>query len=507
VRLGPYEILAPARRGSRLALIAVAAMMACASVDNHFAPSLAVEEASYSEAYKGPRPISARQALRSALQSLEQRGVTDVRICRIHWIVAGYGAAIVQATGRWQKDAVTFNAFAVAIADGTEVRHGHAGGDELWVIARGVDQHGAETYYDSAANPTIQLYSEIAKDPDEGFVFEVVSREELAALPSKCSAGAIARWPLREQLVREQSTVLPADAQVFAFAEVYRGDEAMLLACATMSETLVPFAATFEKKNEGWSLQQRFARESEIDAMLHAPEAKIVRRQAGLPLDSLPRFFASMLSDRAPKFREALERHDFEQCAAIAEEMLTGFTVDNAQTVLSALGNPAPASKVTLLMTKQQEDGRLLATFAVDDKYGPSTSRYFLAKEGKGWVIEERYSGPATRTLSRMQDIAVAMESYQVDHDERYPQAASLEELRQMLQPKYMPAVPLTDAWRTPIRFEVSEDRKRYRLISAGADRKFNPESWAVANEELTDFAEDAVFEKGAFVRMWRTSD
>jgi len=473
-------------------LVAVVAFLACASRDDHFAASLELKEAVYPEAWQGPKPISARQALRSALQSLEQRGVTDVRICRINWIVAGYGAAIVQATGCWQKDAVSFNAFAVAIADGTEVQHGHAGGDELWVIARGVDKKGAETYYDSAGSPTIQYYSEIAKDPNEGFMFEVVSREELAALPFQCSAVAqqlrrdmvklcndlkaaydagdrakvlshfqqtpteaeysmlgqlrfwempikeiqteegvirvtftmdpqsdspaqfltldfvraadgkltvkssatpqqhespaalarelqsrakIERWPLLEQLVCELTTVLPADAQVFAFAEIYRGDEAMLLACASISDSLTPSTARFERKDGAWSLQGRFARESEIDAMLHAPEVKIVRRQAGLPLD------------------------------------------------------------------------------------------------------------------------------------EQYPQAESLEELRRLLQPRYMPAVPLTDAWRTPIRFEVSKDRKGYRLISAGADRKFNPESWAVANQELTDFAEDAVFEYGAFVRMWRTSD
>ncbi|HEY3057016.1 MAG TPA: hypothetical protein VGK31_13910, partial [Thermoanaerobaculia bacterium] len=69
-------------------------VVSCASLDTHLAPDLVIEEASYPETYAGPKPITARQALRSALHSLQHRGVRDIRLCHIHWVVAGIGAAI-----------------------------------------------------------------------------------------------------------------------------------------------------------------------------------------------------------------------------------------------------------------------------------------------------------------------------------------------------------------------------------------------------------------------------
>lgn len=166
-----------------LALVA----FACASLDSHLAPGLVIKEASYPEG-SSFHPISAKTTLRSAVQSLEKRGVADVRICEMNWIVAGYGAAIIQAIGRWEQSGVKFDAFALAIADGTEERS--PGGKALWVIAHGKDRNGVENWYDSRGEgPAIQPYAEIAKDPDEGFMFEVVSREELIELPAKCTGG------------------------------------------------------------------------------------------------------------------------------------------------------------------------------------------------------------------------------------------------------------------------------------------------------------------------------
>ena len=171
-----------------LALAAVIALFACASLDNHVAPGREVTEARYPEHHLGPEPISAKTALRSAVHTLENRGIADFRLCRINWIVAGYGAAIIQATGRWEQNGVKFDAFGIAIADGTD--KGHPGGKTLWVIAHGKDQSGIENWYNPGGEgPAIQPYAEIAKDPDEGFMFEVVSREELIELPAKCGRG------------------------------------------------------------------------------------------------------------------------------------------------------------------------------------------------------------------------------------------------------------------------------------------------------------------------------
>lgn len=65
-------------------------------------------------------PITSRVAKQSAIRSLEQRGVRDVRLCSIDWIVAGVGAVLIYATGRWDLEEVHFEAFFVAIHDGTE---------------------------------------------------------------------------------------------------------------------------------------------------------------------------------------------------------------------------------------------------------------------------------------------------------------------------------------------------------------------------------------------------
>ncbi|MGZ5476876.1 MAG: hypothetical protein ACXW29_11890 [Thermoanaerobaculia bacterium] len=163
------------------------AAVSCSSLSSHFVPSLEIEEARYPDAYAGPKPITARDAFRSALQSLERRGGRDIRFCQIRWQAAGTGAAIVLATGRLEKDGVVFNAFAVGIHDGTDAKYGLTGGKEYLMIARGTAANGAETYYD---NGRILPYTEIAGDPDLELMFEEVTREELMDLPAKCGTSA-----------------------------------------------------------------------------------------------------------------------------------------------------------------------------------------------------------------------------------------------------------------------------------------------------------------------------
>ncbi|MDQ3280533.1 MAG: energy transducer TonB [Acidobacteriota bacterium] len=53
------------------------------------------------------------------------------------------------------------------------------------------------------------------------------------------------------------------------------------------------------------------------------------------------------------------------------------------------------------------------------------------------------------------------------------------------------------DAWGTPLRIERTGDK--YRIVSAGADRNFEPSSWG--REPVQNFNEDIVFNNGAFTR------
>jgi len=145
-----------------------------------------VREASYPENWQPPMPITARVAMLSAIRSLEQRGVRDVRLCSIDWIAAPVGAALIYATGRWDLEGVHFEAFFVAIHDGTEAQYGHYGGDVYLVNARGFDRAGNETYYDTGGEggPRLKRYADF--DTDDELMFESVSPETLKALPKTC---------------------------------------------------------------------------------------------------------------------------------------------------------------------------------------------------------------------------------------------------------------------------------------------------------------------------------
>jgi hypothetical protein len=131
-------------------------------------------------------PITARVAMLSAIRSLEQRGVRDVRLCSIDWMVAGVGAALIYATGRWDLEGVHFETFFVSIHDGTEAKYGHLGGDEHFMLARGFDRAGHETYYyTGGTTPRTLRYADF--DTDDDLMFEsLASRETLQNLRQTC---------------------------------------------------------------------------------------------------------------------------------------------------------------------------------------------------------------------------------------------------------------------------------------------------------------------------------
>ena len=175
--------------GCRRRLFVLAfAVAACRTSDPQLAPGVTVEEAVYPEHTALPKPISSRVALRAAAAALERRGVRGVRICHVDWIAAPFGAAIVQATGRWEAREGRFNAFAISIYDGTEARYGHRGGDEHFVVALGADVSGAEILYDSArvSGPQFFRYQDIDDVTERELMFEFVSRETLEELPRTC---------------------------------------------------------------------------------------------------------------------------------------------------------------------------------------------------------------------------------------------------------------------------------------------------------------------------------
>lgn len=63
------------------------------------------------------------------------------------------------------------------------------------------------------------------------------------------------------------------------------------------------------------------------------------------------------------------------------------------------------------------------------------------------------------------------------------------------------------DAWGSPLRYQVSEDRTSFVLVSAGSGGSFDEASWSHPDASMTDESEDCVIRGSAtgaeFVRMW----
>jgi hypothetical protein len=94
-------------------------------------------------------------------------------------------------------------------------------------------------------------------------------------------------------------------------------------------------------------------------------------------------------------------------------------------------------------------------------------------------------------TWSDMLGLQTAIDAYGVDHP-TYPQAKTMEELRDLIQPAYIAATPMADAWDTPYRYVVSADGARYWLVSAGSDKTFEERTWTTP-AFLSDSARDSV--------------
>ncbi len=86
---------------------------------------------------------------------------------------------------------------------------------------------------------------------------------------------------------------------------------------------------------------------------------------------------------------------------------------------------------------------------------------------------------------------------YQKNHGDLSKLAASSDPVGTLVSESGGNRRLLQDAWGTPIRMTI--DAKGYRLMSAGADKKFDSASWSV--QASANASEDVILENGAFVR------
>ncbi len=119
-------------------------------------------------------------------------------------------------------------------------------------------------------------------------------------------------------------------------------------------------------------------------------------------------------------------------------------------------------------------------------------TRKNLQASTERYLAETNERNRANRTRNDFRGLGFALKSYFANH-KSYPKTQSVDGLSAMLVPKYIAAVPKQDAWGHLIQYYVSDDGQHYRIVSAGTDGKFAPES------ELTQ-SDDIVYYDGRFV-------
>ena len=106
-------------------------------------------------------------------------------------------------------------------------------------------------------------------------------------------------------------------------------------------------------------------------------------------------------------------------------------------------------------------------------------------------------------TMSDMRALATAVEAYAVEY-EGYPVVGDLRTLTNLVEPRFLPQgkAPRIDAWGTPYVFLC--DGNSYRVVSAGADRTFEPNSAKLDSPtagRTNHAARDLIYSNGNFVQ------
>jgi hypothetical protein len=105
-------------------------------------------------------------------------------------------------------------------------------------------------------------------------------------------------------------------------------------------------------------------------------------------------------------------------------------------------------------------------------------------------------------TLFDMRSWKLAIGAYKQDHGS-YPAAKSLEEVRAAVEPVYIAKAPMVDAGGRAYRYELT--KSGFRVVSAGADGKFDPSTWDEQGQQSSLDADAVVTEQGQFwTRSWQ---
>lgn len=117
---------------------------------------------------------------------------------------------------------------------------------------------------------------------------------------------------------------------------------------------------------------------------------------------------------------------------------------------------------------------------------------------------------PWRTTMSDLRSVATAVETYSIDHDDKYP-AGDYASLEAQLVPTYLKKLPAKDMWNHDYAYVVSEDGEHYRLVSAGADANFEWDSRRIVEFNENEPAptnyrdrleDDLIYQDGSFLQL-----
>jgi hypothetical protein len=92
-------------------------------------------------------------------------------------------------------------------------------------------------------------------------------------------------------------------------------------------------------------------------------------------------------------------------------------------------------------------------------------------------------------TMGDMVSWRICFAAYKQDHG-KYPEAKSAEEAKTAFEPVYIAHLPMTDTWGNA--YAVDSNANSFTVVSAGADGKFDKQSWSTGGT-LQSFDDDAV--------------
>lgn len=110
---------------------------------------------------------------------------------------------------------------------------------------------------------------------------------------------------------------------------------------------------------------------------------------------------------------------------------------------------------------------------------------------------------PWKKTIRRIENIGMYLESHAQEHDGFYPEG-EVDTLVELFEGE----IEKEDMWGHELAYVLSNDRKRYRIVSAGADGIFDWDSRRIADKTDVRYRErledDIIYADGAFVQMPR---